>query len=202
MEIPNFHAITRGAAPDRDNGHVRHRRQVLNPSTHLSPALVQRHNHIMDHLRLHSDGSPLAKRSLAGDLTFMGFRLIWENADVIFSSTMAYYRTTEYYANMTILAGGEFQFGPTVQNYMITYGVFRLTFGIMAQAMAGMAEELGFPNGFGEFLQEFAGVMLLLTAGVVIGTYKVLAWSATVAVWITMAIVENAGLPEMVTGPS
>ncbi|CAD6588374.1 MAG: hypothetical protein ASARMPRED_003539 [Alectoria sarmentosa] len=74
----------------------------------------------MDHLRLHSSDSPLTKRSLASDLTFMGFRLIWDHADVIVSSTLAYYRTTEYYRNMTILAGGEFEFGPTAQNFMIT----------------------------------------------------------------------------------
>lgn len=133
----------------------------------------------------------------------MGFRLIWDNADVIVSSTLAYYRTTEYYANMTILAGGEFEFGPTTQNFMITYGVFRLMFGIWANAVAGIAEEIAkeFPNGIGPFVREFAEVMLALTAGVVIGTYRVLAWSVTVSVWITMIVVENAYLPDMVTGP-
>lgn len=151
----------------------------------------------MDHLRLHSSDSPLAKRSLASDLTFMGFRLIWDHADVIVSSTLAYYRTTEYYRNMTILAGGEFEFGPTAQNFMITYGVFRLFFGIWVDAVTGMAREL-FPNGIGQFVREFAEVMLVLTAGVVIGTYRVLAWSVTTAVWITMVVVENADMRDLV----
>lgn len=133
----------------------------------------------------------------------MGFKLIWDNADVIVSSTLAYYRTTEYYANMTILAGGEFEFGPTTQNFMITYGVFRLTFGIFAANVAGLAQEIakGFPDGIGQFVRGFAETMLVLTAGVTIGTYRVLAWSLTVAVWITMIVVENADLPVMVTGP-
>lgn len=155
----------------------------------------------MDHLRLHSGDSQLANRSLVSDLTFMGFRLIWDHADVIVSSTLAYYRTTEYYKNMTILAGGEFSFGPTTQNYMITYGVFRLTFEIMAEAVTGIAAQLAreFPNGFGHFVQEFAELMLLLMAGVVIGTYRVLAWSVRTAVWITMVIAENA--EDLVTRP-
>ena len=158
----------------------------------------------MDHLRLHSSrDSQLGKRSLAGDLIVMGFRLIWDQADVIVSSTLAYYRTTEYYANMTMLAGGEFRFGPTTQNFIITYGVFRLTFAAIADAVTGIAEEIAkvFPDGIGEFVKEFAEVMLTLTAVVVIGTYKVLAWSVTVMFWITMVIVENADLPDMVTGP-
>ncbi|CAF9934784.1 MAG: hypothetical protein ALECFALPRED_006088 [Alectoria fallacina] len=186
-------------APDGSNRSIRRRRDISAPSNHPSPALLQRHNHIMDHLRLHSSDSPLAKRSLASDLTVMGFRLIWDHADVIVSSTLAYYRTTEYYRNMTILAGGEFEFGPTTQNFMITYGVFRLTFGIWANAVTGIIGEIA-PNGIGQFVQEFAEAMLALTAGVVIGTYRVLAWSVTTAIWITMVAVENADVRDLVNG--
>ncbi|CAF9933425.1 hypothetical protein IMSHALPRED_009353 [Imshaugia aleurites] len=130
----------------------------------------------------------------------MGFRLIWDHADVIVSSILAYQRTSEYYANMSMRADGEFGSGPTV---VITYGVFRLTFAIVADAVMGMAAEFAelLPNGFGEFVKEFALLMYLISLTVVIGTYTVLALAARVAVWITMVIVDNADLPRIVSGP-
>ena len=201
---PNFHALARRSASSHgssNNHHLPRKRDLLNPSTHHpSPALLQRHNHIMDHLRFHARNSstPLPKRSLTGDLTILGFRLIWDHADVVVSSSLAYYRTTEYYKNMTILAGGEFEFGPTTQNFIITYGVFRLTFEVAVE----IGREIGrtvFPDGgLGQFVQEFALLMLGLTAMVVIGTYRVLALGARVAMWITMALVENVDLPQIV----
>ena len=207
-DLPNFHALTKRSASPHDssynNSHLPRKRHLLNPSTHHpSPALLQRHDHIIDHLRFHSRNSSTTptKRSLTGDLTVMGFRLIWDHADLIVSSSLAYYRTTEFYKNMTILAGGEFRFGPTTQNFMITYGVFRLMFEVWVDAVAGIARELFPDGGIGGFVRQFALVMLGLTALVVIGTYGVLALSATVAVWITMVVVENADLPMMVTGP-
>ena len=203
LDAPHFHAVKKEAAPDTNNLHLRHKRDILNPSGHPSAALIQRHNHIMNRLRLHSGDSSLAKRSLAGDLMVMGFKLLWEHADVIVSSSLAYYRTTEYYKNITILAGGEFRFGPTVQNYMITYGCLRLMFEPMAEAAAGIAGEIAgnFPDGFGQFMVEFAEMMLLLTAGLVMGTYIILAFTVTFSFRIIMAIVENAPMPEMITTP-
>ena len=200
---PNRHAVARMNAPEWGQGKMRRIRDTVDPANHdLSPALIQRHNYIMDQLRLHSGDSSLAKRSLAGDLTIMGFRLIWDQADVIVSSTLAYYRTTEYYKNITMLMGTEFSFGPIVQNHIITYGVFRLTFAPMAGVVAAIASDLAavFPNGFGQFLQEFAEVMLAITTVVVIATYRILAFSVTASIWITMVIVENADLRDMVTG--
>ena len=203
LETPNFHAVTKKAAPDTDNWHLRHKRDILNPSGHPSAALMQRHNHIMDRLRLHSGDSSLAKRSLAGDLTVMGFKLLWDQADVIVSSSLAYYRTTEYYKNITILAGGEFGFGPTVQNYMITYGFLRLTFEPIVETSAVIAGELAkeFPDGFGPFMREFARMMLALTAVVVFGTYTILAFTVMFSIRIVLAIVENAPMPELITTP-
>ena len=119
---------------------------------------------------------------------------------MIVSSTLAYYRTTEYYKNITMLMGTEFSFGPTVQNHIITYGVFRLTFSVMANVVAGIASD-AFPNGFGQFLVDFAQVMLTITTVAVIGTYRILAYSAAVSIWVTMVIVENANARDMVTGP-
>ncbi len=96
---------------------------------------------------------------------------------------------------MTILAGGEFEFGPTTQNFIITYGVFRLTFEVAVGIGRQMIPDLA------QFVQEFALLMLGLTAMVVIGTYRLLALGARVAMWITMAVVENADLPRMVGRP-
>ena len=119
---------------------------------------------------------------------------------MIVSSTLAYQRTSEYYANMSMRADGEFGSGPTV---VITYGVFRLTFAIVADAVMGLAAEFVelLPDGFGQLVREFALVMYFISLTVVIGTYTVLALAARAAVWITMVIVDNADLPRMVSGP-
>ena len=50
-------------------------------------------------------------------------------------------------------------------------------------------------------MKKFAKVMLRLTATVVIGTYRVLAFSARVSIWITMAIVENGDEPSLTSEP-
>ena len=199
----NSHSVSRMVAPGGGNRHIQRKRDVLYPSNYLSTALIQRHNHIMDHLQPHSGGSSLAKRSLAGDLVVMGFKLIWIHADVIVSSTLAYYRTTEYYKEMMILAGGEFRFGPTVQNFIITYGCFRLMFEPMAEAVTGMADVLAqeFPDGFGQFIQGFAEALLALAGFVVFATYEILAAGVTMSVRITMVIVESPRYPEMITTP-
>lgn len=198
LDAFRFHPATSLAASEGANRDLPRERDIPISSRNPSAVMIHRHNHIVNQLQLHSGSSSLDKRSLSlvADLTILGFKLIWDHADVIVSSSLAYYRTTEYYKNMTILAGGEFSFGPTVQNYVITYGVFRLTFSILAEEIAK-----AFPNGFGEFIQGFAEMMLVLTAGVVIGTYTLLAFSVTLSIWITMVIVENAKWPDLVSGP-
>ena len=203
LDASNFHAATELAASDGANSDLRRKRDLPSPSKNPSALLLHRHNHIMDHLRLYAGNSSLDKRSLVGDLTIMGFKLFWNHADMIVSSSLAYYRTTEYYKNMTILAGGEFRFGPTVQNYVITYGCFRLTFSIFAGAAVGLAEEFAklYPNGFGQFIQEFAEVMLLMAVVVIMVTYTILAYSVSLSIWITMVMVENANQPMLVSGP-
>ena len=157
----------------------------------------------MNRLRLHTGDSPLAERGLVRDLAVLGFKLIWEHADVVVSSTLAYYRTTEFYKNMTIIAGGEFSFGPTTQNFMITYGVLRLIFEPVAVAVTGIADEIAreFPDGIGPFVAGFAEVMLGLTAGVVFVSFRILVWSVTMAWWITMVIADGREVPELITTP-
>ena len=202
LDIPGPRAIAR-SSPARHDRHLRHKRAILTPSNHPSPYLLQRHDHIMDRLGLHTEHSPLAERGLVRDLAVLGFKLIWEHADVVVSSTLAYYRTTEFYKNMTIIAGGEFSFGPTTQNFMITYGCFRLLFEPMAEVVAGIADEIAreFPDGIGSFVAGFAEVMLGLTAAVVMVSFRVLVWSVTMAWWITMVIVDGREIPELITPP-
>ena len=202
-DAPSCHAVTRMAALDGENRHLQRGTDMPNPSNQPSLALMQRHNHITDQLRLHSGGSSPAKRSLAGDLKVMGFILIWDHANVIVSSYLGYYRTIEYYMNITILAGGEFKRGYTVLNYIITYGAFRLVFTPVVDAMADIAAAIAevFPNGFGQFMREFAEVMLTVITGVLIGTFAVLASGVRLSIWITMTIVEHAQTPPLVTWP-
>ena len=196
LDIPDFHAVARMAAPKGGERNLPNKRDKLDLSNRPSPALIQRHHHILDHLRLHSASPPLARRNLAGDLIIMGFRLIWDHADIIVSSYLAHHRTTEYYQKLIIEIGTEFRHGPTVQNYIISYGVLRLTFSILAEEVAR-----SFPQGIGPFMQEFAQVMLLITTHVVIGAYTILAYSAMLSIWITMAIVNNGPEPGLVTVP-
>ena len=202
FDVPKHDAVARVVAPSGSKGHFRRKEDILDPSDQPSATLSQRHNHILHHPRLHTDGSSLAKRTLAGDLTVMGFQLIWDNADVIFSSSFAYWRMTEFYKNISILARGDLILARAELTHIINYGSFRLTFTPVAQAGAQMVEELAqvFPLGFGQFVGLFADLMMLLTAVLVFATFRILAFSVGVSIWITMVIVEKAPLPHMITG--
>ena len=183
------------AAPKDVNSHLPPKRDKLDPSNRPSPALIQHHHHILSHLSLPT-ASAASKRSLTGDLVVMGLVLIWDHADVIVSSYLAHHRTTEYYQNLIRELGTEFEFGPTVQNHVIAYGCFRLIFSVIPGS-----DVRDFAHGIGPFMREFAQVMLLITSHVVFATYRVLAWSAMVSVWITMVVVENGLEPELITVP-
>lgn len=188
-DTSDFPAVPTIAAPGVDNTHLRRERDVPNPSNHPSTALIQRHNHIMNTLRLHSHDPSLAKRSLAGDLVVMGFQLIWDYADVIVPSFPAFDRTSELYRNIT-----ETDFAMLVRPVFV-YGYLRFIIGEVGPVFA---QEIA-PNGLEEFVKEFAQFMLRLTAAVVIGTYRVLAFSARASIWITMAIVEHGPEPGVIT---
>ena len=202
-DIPDVHGVARVAFLDGGNRYLRPKRDDLDPSNRPSPALIQRHYHIMDHLQLHNNSSSLAQRSLTGDLVIMGFQLIWDHADVLVSSYLAHLRTTEYYQKLIEEIGTEFRHGPTVQNYIITYGCLRLTFSVLAESFATIAPDLArqFPNGFGQFIQEFAQMMISIAAYVVFGTYMVLAYTVMISIWITMMIVDDSHQPDVITGP-
>ena len=200
LTIPSSHAVAMPAAPKDVNSHLPHKRHKLDLSNRPSPALIQRHHHILEHLGLHTASAPSPpasiKRSLTSDLIVMGLVLIWDHADVIISSYLAHHRTTTYYQDLIRELGTEFSFGPTVQNHVIAYGCFRLTFSFIPSS-----DVREFAHGIGPFIREFASVMLLITSHVVMATYRVLAWSAMVSIWITMVIVENGQEPDVITVP-
>lgn len=199
VDTRNANAVTRMAAPNGHNKHLQRRMDMLDPSNQPSLALMQRHNHIMDQLQLYSADSSLAKRSLVGDLTVMGFKLVWDYADIIIDSYIAHFRTTELYRNITIRNGAEMA-DRTVITYIITYGGLRLVFEALATVAADLAAEMAreFPNGFGEFIAGVAEVMLALTTFAVIVPFAVLAAGVRLSIWITMEIVDNADPPHLI----
>ena len=201
-DTPKKDAVVRVGALNRSKSHSWPKSDLQDPSDQQSAALSQRHNYIMHHLRFHTRGSSLAKRTLAGDLSVMGFQLIWDNADVIFSSTLAHWRMTEFYKNISTLAGGDIRLARAELTHIINYGSFRLTFTPVAHAGARIAEELAqvFPHGIGQFVRIFSDLMILLTAVVVFAAFNILATGVAVSIWITMVVIENAPLPNMITG--
>ncbi|KAM0797568.1 hypothetical protein BDR22DRAFT_862746 [Usnea florida] len=208
LDIPDPQAIARSSHASHDR-HLRHKRAMLTPSNHPSPYLLQRHDHIMDRLQLHTKHSSLAERGLVRDLAVLGFKLIWEHADVVVSSTLAYYRTTEFYKNLTIILGPEFELGPD-RSFVVAYGVFRLIFEPAADAVTTIYGEIfrdirdgygPFMAGIGPFMAGFAEVMLGLMESVIFVTFRVLVWSVTTAWWITMIIVDRGDIPEVITPP-
>lgn len=179
------------ATPGVEDRHFRRKRDMLDLSNHPSAALIQRHNHIINTLRLLSHNSSLTKRSLPSDLVVIGFQLIWDYADVIVPSLPAFDRTSEFYGNIT-----EMDFVMLV-NIVFAYGSLRF---IIDNVEPVWAQEIA-PNGLEEVVKEFTRFMLRLTATVVVGTYRVLAFSARASIWITMVIIENGPEPNVITGP-
>ena len=69
-------------------------------------------------------------------------------------------------------------------NCVIAYGSFRQLFVVLVTFF--------FPDGLEQFVRDFAELMLRLTAGVIIGTHSILAFSVRASFWITRVLVENA----------
>ena len=53
------------------------------------------------------------------------------------------------------------------------------------------------PDGLEQFVKHFAELMLRLTAGMIIGTHNILAFSVRASFWITMVLVGNAQSPAL-----
>ncbi|KAL8823495.1 MAG: hypothetical protein Q9191_005800 [Dirinaria sp. TL-2023a] len=147
---------------------------------HVGPEHFHRHNAVMHQIRhLHPS---LTERSIILGLTVAGFELLWQQMDIVFATGIEYYRTTDYYQELIkLLPHGEWREGPTTQNIIITYGAFKL-----GLAAVGFGHEL--PVGF---VEDFAKLMLTLLKTVIIVAYKIVAYTADWAIWITMQITQG-----------
>ena len=86
---------------------------------------------------------------------------------MIVPSALAHYYIIEIHANVTELDGKEF--GITRLNCVIVYGSFRLVFVVLGNVFAS--------DGLEQSLKDFAELPPRLTAGMVIGTHSILAFS-------------------------
>ena len=147
---------------------------------HVRPEHFHRHDAVMYQMGyLHPN---ITERSLALGLTVAGFQLLWQHMDIIVAARIEYYRTTDFYQKIILqLPHGEWQGGPTTQNIIITYGVFKLV-----MTCIGLNHELSVA-----FVEDFANLMLALLQMVTIVTYTLVAFTAGWAIWITMAIVDG-----------
>ncbi|KAL8712040.1 MAG: hypothetical protein Q9220_003736 [cf. Caloplaca sp. 1 TL-2023] len=127
-----------------------------------------------------SSSAVFAKRSLVDDFSSSALHFIFLQADVIVSSALAYYQTTDFYRNMTALLGTGFHLKPTAQTIVLTYGALKLT-ASYAQRQA-LADTLLL-----KVLARFAEYMLDTLALVVVGAYRVgVQVKQDIFVWIGM----------------
>ena len=156
---------------------------------HVRPEHFRRHRAAMSQIRSLHPG--LAERNLLLQFSVYGFQLLWQHMDIAFVTTMAHYRTTTYYQELIRqLPHGEWREGPTVQNIVITYGVFKLML-----TLQGFSHEL--PLGF---VEAFAALMLNLSKTIILVTYLIVAFTAEAVIWITLAL--TAGHEQDIVGRS
>ncbi|KAL9594290.1 MAG: hypothetical protein Q9179_005461 [Wetmoreana sp. 5 TL-2023] len=149
----------------------------------ILPSLRRRHDHNSSALEHFSTSSlDLAKRSLVTNLAALGLRFVFSQADIIVSSALAHYRTTEFYNNLTARIGTDFEISPGIQNFGFTYGVMKLaasflhTRGVTTDVLA-------------QVLVAFANVMLKLCILLVVVAYNVAVWlGPNTWVWIRMRV--------------
>ncbi|KAL8949077.1 MAG: hypothetical protein Q9222_004784 [Ikaeria aurantiellina] len=129
-----------------------------------------------------ASSSVSTKRSLANDLSALALRFIFLQADVIVSSALAYYQTTDFYRNMTALLNQGSYMSPTVQTLVVTYGALKLT------ASYAQRQALG-RTLLGQILARFAEYMLDTFILVVVAAYRVCVQvKQDIEVWIGMEV--------------
>jgi len=121
----------------------------------------------------------LSNRGLVSDL---GFTLLWGTMDIIIGSSLAYYQSTEFYANISRNAGGKWRSRPTVHRLVITYGIFQLTF-----TSAG--------HILWHCIKDLAMVLSLIVAGITFGTFRLVALATWATIIITLALVWDNNRP-------
>lgn len=123
----------------------------------------------------------LTERNLPLQLTIAGFQILWQNMDIVVGSLLAHYRTTEFYQEMIVKSRhGEWRGGPTVQNCMIMFGVFRLWMAVT------VGHELPL-----DFIFKFAEFMLVVLKTVTVVMYHIVAFTAKWSITVTMMIMDS-----------
>ena len=149
------------------------------------------HNHV-SHSKAKNSLS-VSERSLLIDLTTTGFRLIWDYMDITYASYIAFYQTTESWANITADARGKWKAKKKVMTLDISYGSLKLS-------IAGLIDAISW-----ELVAEFAAEMLVLSRIVIFGTSKLILLAIGAALVITLAIagqvLGSIKSQQLVTGP-
>ena len=149
------------------------------------------HNHVS-----HSEAKyslSVSERSLLSDLTKTGFRLVWEYMDITYASYIAFYQTTEFWANITADARGKWKAKREMMTLDISYGSLKLS-------IAGLIDAISW-----ELVAEFAAEMLVLSRIVILGTFRLILFANWVALVITLSIAAQVlgsiKPQQIVTGP-
>lgn len=149
------------------------------------------HNHI-----LHSEAKyslSVSERSLLTDLATTGFKLVWDYMDITYASYIAFYQTTEFWANITADARGTWQAKKDVMTLDISYGSLKLS-------IAGLIDAISW-----ELVAEFAAEMLVLSRIIIFGTFRLILFANWATLVVTLAIavqVFGSMKPQqLVTGP-
>ena len=141
----------------------------------ISPRRSRRH-------RAPSGLSSLSDRNLPATILIAGFQLLWQHMDIAVGTYVEHYRASEWYQELfKKVHSGEWGFGPTSQNILIGYGVFKLLL-----TVPGVGQELP-----AEFLETFAQYMLDIVAKTLVVGFRIVIFSANVVVWITMQIAQE-----------
>lgn len=135
----------------------------------------------------------VSERSLLSDLTMIGFRLVWDYMDIAYTSYIAFYQTTELWANITANARGKWKAEKEVMTLDISYGSLKLS-------IAGLIDAISW-----ELLADFAAEMLVLSRNIVVVAFSVIIFATWAAMVITLAIaVPLLGTikpQQLITGP-
>ena len=135
----------------------------------------------------------VSERSFLSDLAKTGFRLVWDYMDITYASYIAFYQTTEFWANITADARGKWKAEKQVMTLDISYGSLKLS-------IAGLMDAISW-----ELVAEFAEAMLVLSRIVVFGTYRLMIFANWAALVITLTIAAHVlgsiKPQQLVTGP-
>ena len=148
------------------------------------------HNHVSSEAEYNIS---VSERSLLTDLTTTGFRLVWDYMDIAYASYIAFYQTTEFWANITADARGKWKAKKAVMTLDISYGSLKLS-------IAGLIDAISW-----QLVAEFAAEMLVLSRIVIFVTFRLILFANWAALVITLAIANqvlgSVKPQQLLTGP-